>query len=201
MESRSIPCKNCGSLECYANGRCKPCTAAASARYRAANAEQVKARKLAYCEANREKERLRAAAWAAANRERKLATGAAYREQHKQEAQAYKQIWSAANSKHVVSKVREWRKANPGAHDANNWRRRAAKTCATPAWADPDAMRAIYAEAKRMQRDTGIKMHVDHIVPLISKLVCGLHVENNLQILPARENGRKSNRHWPDMPE
>ena len=73
-------------------------------------------------------------------------------------------------------------------------RRRAAKLNATPAWADRQAIAAVYAEAAAKG------MHVDHIVPLKSKLVCGLHVPWNLQVLPGPENIRKSNRFWPGMP-
>jgi hypothetical protein len=47
---------------------------------------------------------------------------------------------------------------------------------------------------------TGVKWQVDHIVPLISKLVCGLHNEFNLRVITAMENNVKGNRYWPDMP-
>ena len=73
--------------------------------------------------------------------------------------------------------------------------RRAAKICATPRWADRKEIARIYRKA----RELGLT--VDHIVPLKSGLVCGLHCEANLRVLSNEENGRKSNRFWPDMPE
>ncbi len=79
-------------------------------------------------------------------------------------------------------------------------KRRAVHRLATPAWADRCAMRVIYEQARRITRETGIQHDVDHIVPLKSKLVCGLHVHCNLRVIPASENAKKNNRYWPDMP-
>lgn len=72
--------------------------------------------------------------------------------------------------------------------------RRAAKLNATPWWADIAKIRAIYAKRLRLTRETGIMHHVDHIVPLRSPVVCGLHVPWNLRVIPARANLQKNNR-------
>lgn len=64
-------------------------------------------------------------------------------------------------------------------------------------WANGKAIRAIYAEAKRLTATTGIPHHVDHEIPLQGEFVSGLHVETNLRVLPASENIKKSNRHQP----
>lgn len=66
--------------------------------------------------------------------------------------------------------------------------RRAAKRQAMPAWADKEAIAAIYEAAK------GQSLHVDHEIPLQHNLVCGLHVPANLRPISAFENLSKSNR-------
>lgn len=73
-------------------------------------------------------------------------------------------------------------------------KKRAIKMRAMPKWADEKKIKEIYKN-----RPEG--HDVDHIVPLTSKLVCGLHWEGNLQYLPSKENQSKKNRMWPDMPE
>ena len=71
---------------------------------------------------------------------------------------------------------------------------------AWPEWAaDDPRFKVIYAEAKR-RRASGENVHIDHIVPICSDIVCGLHVPWNLQVLDATENLRKSNIWWPDHP-
>lgn len=75
----------------------------------------------------------------------------------------------------------------------NENKRRANKLKAIPKWANLDKIKAIYVEA------SNLGMSVDHIVPLQSEFVCGLHVENNLEIIPLIDNMSKNNRYWPDM--
>lgn len=69
----------------------------------------------------------------------------------------------------------------------------AALAVATPPWANRFAINKIYSEAEKAGKV------VDHIVPLRSARVCGLHVPWNLQISTFEENSQKSNHHWPDM--
>lgn len=61
-------------------------------------------------------------------------------------------------------------------------------------WANKDAIAAIYAQCRERTKLSGIPHQVDHVIPLRGKTVCGLHVESNLQIIPADTNLRKRNR-------
>ena len=71
---------------------------------------------------------------------------------------------------------------------------RASKLEATPLWFEKDQIKIVYQKAKEWG------FEVDHIVPLKSKKVCGLHCWANLQLLDPMINVIKSNRYWPDMP-
>ena len=63
----------------------------------------------------------------------------------------------------------------------------------TPSWADQDAIAAIYQEARRVTRETGIPHQVDHVIPLRGKTISGLHVHYNLRVVTAEVNRCKSN--------
>jgi hypothetical protein len=115
----------------------------------------------------------------------------AWREKYRRDPErvlAATKRWSAKNSEKHREAIRKWDALNRPRKNEHAARRRAAQLRATPSWADADAIRAIYQKAYEMG------MHVDHIVPLQGKTVCGLHVENNLQLLEPRANLRKSNK-------
>lgn len=69
-----------------------------------------------------------------------------------------------------------------------------ARKQATPKWANLEAIEAIYEECRKLSKRTGRKHQVDHIIPIRGKDVCGLHVEDNLQILTKNENRKKTNK-------
>lgn len=79
-----------------------------------------------------------------------------------------------------------WSKRNWGYEIAKAAKYRAKKYSASPLWANNKAIIKIYDECPK-------GFHVDHIIPLQGKNVTGLHVENNLQYLPAFDNRSKSN--------
>lgn len=64
----------------------------------------------------------------------------------------------------------------------------------TPKWVNKFEIRVIYTTAKMISEKTGIPHEVDHIIPILHKKVCGLHVPWNLQIITRKENHDKSNK-------
>lgn len=135
----------------------------------------------------------------AENPEAERARCAAKRNRARESERDRKRYWENVDAERARNA--EWRRANPDHVARKAAARRAVKKQAFPSWANPDAIAALYAEARRLTESTGIPHHVDHIVPLVSPVVCGLHCEANLQVLPAFVNLSKSNRYWPGMPE
>jgi len=76
---------------------------------------------------------------------------------------------------------------NPHTQRAVTAKYRASQLKATPKFANLKKIKEIYKNCPK-------GYHVDHIVPLQGKEVCGLHVEWNLQYLTPSENSSKSNR-------
>lgn len=109
--------------------------------------------------------------------------------------------WYYANYDYALERNKRnckvWRQNNPDKHCSKQANRRAKKIQATPKWLSESHLLQIeckYSLSKMLSRETGQLYHVDHIIPLKSKVVCGLHVPWNLRVIPASENLRKSNK-------
>ncbi|AUR82834.1 hypothetical protein NVP1029O_01, partial [Vibrio phage 1.029.O._10N.261.55.A7] len=98
------------------------------------------------------------------------------------------------NKESILEKSKAKRESNKAYYNQKLAERRSRKKQATPIWFDAKSASVLYEKA----REFGLE--VDHVVPLTSNLVCGLHCTDNLQLLSREENMKKLNKVWPDMP-
>ena len=177
------------------------------AKYREENREALRAGQRAYREQNSERLRERKKKFSGDNPENTKAYQDKYRRQNADVLKERRKGEYVRNKKTYEASRSRWYAENFDSDQHRAYRRavaaarRAAKLRATPAWADLAAMRKVYEAAAYITSVAGWPCHVDHIVPLRSKLVSGLHCPANLRVLPGAENIAKGNRHWPDMPE
>lgn len=101
-------------------------------------------------------------------------------------------LWRSKNKGYTKT----WRNLNKVKSRASYAKRRAKRNMATPPWLSEVQLKQIeyfYFLARDASLLTGEPYEVDHIEPLVSNEVCGLHVPWNLQVLPRDLNRKKSN--------
>lgn len=170
-----------------------------SAAWYRANAALCKIRGAARYAANKEKRKAQAAAWYQKNKARRREKARAWQLANKDKFKALKRGWINEHTERFRQLRAAYRANNPEVSAADSAARRARLLDATPAWANKFFMREAYRLAGLRTLLLGYPWHVDHIVPLKSKFVCGLHVENNLRVIPGVENMSKGNRQWPGI--
>ena len=135
-----------------------------------------------------------------------------YRRSHAAHISALKKQWTTKNAEHKAQKDRvyainnpearklaraKWDQKNPGATSAAKAKNKVARLLRVPAWLTEDdfwAVEQAYELSQLRTKMFGFSWHVDHIIPLKGRKVSGLHVPQNLQVIPAVENLRKGAR-------
>ena len=184
-------------------------TKAANAKYMAENKDAIRERGKIYRAANKEAVYARKKKWVENNKERVKASGAALYRKNKATVNARTKAHYENNKESILARGKErykadpapqkarikaWNEANRHKCVANTAKYKASKIQATPAWADDGYVNLFYLGARIEAARTGRKVHVDHIVPLQGESVCGLHCEDNLQLMFACDNQSKGNR-------
>jgi uncharacterized Zn finger protein (UPF0148 family) len=131
--------------------------------------------------------------WSKVNKEKNKA----WRESNPEKMKAYKDAWTARNKQKAADNIKKWKAANKDKLLADFHRRRAAKINATPSWyGEFDAF--VMHEASRLARlresITGVKWHIDHMIPLQATLASGFHCADNIQVIPETLNVTKAHR-------
>lgn len=127
------------------------------------------------------------------NREKKLLQISQWKESNREYYLDYFKGRYSSNKDNHNFVMREHYKENKSLYRAKDAKYRASKLKATPLWADLEQIKRIYVACAKVSERTGVEHHVDHIIPLQGDNVCGLHVERNLAIIPAKMNLEKSN--------
>lgn len=136
-----------------------------------------------------EKNRAKVKDWAKANPDRLRAYRAQWRALNPEKVKAYRDRHRAKTPKSVANGYAKKSRQQPAVKLKRAFiqrTRHASQLARTPPWADLPAIKLFYCGCPADH-------HVDHVIPLKGKTVSGLHVETNLQYLPAAENIRKRN--------
>ena len=172
---------------------CKQCVK----EYNEVNKDKLAIQKKYYREANRDKILIKKKQHYEENRDSLLIKMQKYREENIQYFKEYFKEYRESNKDKLLLRDKKYRQNNPQKILALNSKRRSAKLNATPPWltnSDYIEIEELFICARMFKLYTGEEYHVDHIVPLQGKTVCGLHVPWNLQVIPAKENLSKSNK-------
>jgi len=204
MADQVKTCKVCGKDKLFAKGtwlwssalnspkglRCLECVVTANKNWRLDNKEKANSTARAHYQKNAEIIKARSHSWQKANPVSHRISSRNWAIRNKEKCCEKQKLWQLANPNKV------WRILHPDRARAKVRRDQAIRLLRVPKWLtneDLQAIQEVYTNARKIEEATGIKQHVDHIVPLQGTTVSGLHVPTNLQIIPATSNLTKGN--------
>jgi hypothetical protein len=121
-----------------------------------------------------------------------------YRDSRKEKVSELSKNWNCKNKERASLTRKIWKQKNKSLNRAYSLNRLAKKKQRVPSWfgeLDELVMKEAHDLAFRRGKITGVKWAVDHIIPMNGKLVSGLHIHNNIQVITASENCKKHNKY------
>lgn len=198
----------------YRRHQCKECWREYKNSYRAKNKDHVNEVKTLWKQKNPDKVKQHnktfyenhkercldySRTWARLNRDKRRKICLDHYHRNSDKYSLYSQEYNRNNREKLNLAARRRYQANPGKDISKVTTRKRTLKSAQPKWANTFFIEEIYHLAKIRSEVTGVKWHVDHIVPLKSDKVSGLHCEANLQVITQKDNCSKGNKYWPDM--
>ena len=151
-----------------------------------------------YAQKNKAKAYEKTKKWRAANPQKWKEQRQRYNKKYPDSIVAKVLKWKKANPERAAEISRKTRLKNKARVLATKAKYRASKRNKTPIWVDKEHLWLIkqaYELAILRTKQFKFLWHVDHIIPLNGVNVSGLHVIENIQVIPAAENLLKNNKY------
>lgn len=183
---------------------CKNCIKLINKTKYSKNKENYSKKSHAYYLKNSGAIKNKASEWGKENKEKKEASHKKWRDSHKEKLRAYsKQYLTVPENKYKKYEAgSRWKKNNLDKVSAYAQNRRAKELQRTPPWAKEimdDYMKMLCKFRDSLTKHTGIKQSIEHTIPLQGKLISGLHLPYNLEIMSLSKNAEKQNKFTPTI--
>ena len=199
MNQITKKCAQCGGTQFYKSGACGACSRANAKRYRKNHTERCRARVNAYASKNREKLRAANATYKKENAQRLAEKRVQFYLENKESENARAANYRLKNKAKVNANSMKWQKENPEAKRKNDQNRRARKRQCNGSLSKNIVQKLLVLQkglCPCCRQPLGEKYHIDHILPLA---LGGSNTDDNVQLLRANCNQRKSAKHPVDF--